>query len=400
MLENIFILITITYIISLTIGFIIEKYLRMPWIFSALFFGIAISAFGDFSQTIRSEAIQMLATLGMLLILFLIGFNMNIIEIKKLKKQVIASTLLIIIFEGIMGSLLFYFGFPSLVNHSFLIAFITALSFATVGEAILMPILREFKIINTTFGQLILGIATVDDIIELITIIGIGAILSSKHFITEMQALPSPFIGISALCALIIISFILIRLKEKINAKLNQTFKNNDPMRYLIIITIFFIFISIGGVQEGLAPVAAILSGIVSKQLFPKNMVKNYSKIIDFIGYLFLGPIFFLSIGAEVNISSILVAPLLIVFIGISAVGAKLLASLLVFRKLLGKKLSLLMGLGLSIRFSTSLVLQYLLFKNGLISLTLYSSLIGTAVLITPIIIYLYSFSLSHTRLT
>jgi hypothetical protein len=77
---------------------------------------------------------------------------------------------------------------------------------------------------------------------------------------------------------------------------------------------------------------------------------------------------------------------------------SKYLASFLLFRKMLGTKYSLLLGVGLGVRFSTSLIVQFILFSSGYISLALYSALIATAIIMKPIIIGLYSWGLSTGR--
>jgi len=74
------------------------------------------------------------------------------------------------------------------------------------------------------------------------------------------------------------------------------------------------------------------------------------------------------------------------------------LSSFLLFHKLLGNKYSLLMGLGLSVRFSTSLIVQFILLGSGLISLALYSALIATAIFMKPVIIIIYSWVLSKGK--
>lgn len=396
MIENIFIIITITYILSLTLGILMERYLKIPWIFASLFFGILLSLMG-LESTIKTEAFQTFSTLGMLMILFLIGFNIDLKEMKKLKKTIIASTLFIIPFEGLCVSLLLYLGYPEYVSHSFTIAFVIALSFATVGDAILLPILKEFDILKTKFGQLTLGIGTLDDMIEVIVLVAISFIISNK-FSLNTNNQTSPFTILISLIGLIAISLIILMFKNRLKTYLEKAFKNNH-LQSLFLFTLFFLFITIAQyIYEGLSPVAAILSGIISRQLFPKKVIEDYSHIIDFVGYMFLAPLFFLSIGAEVSLNSILVAPALILSIWSVAVIAKLLSSYLFFRKELGAKYSLIMGVGLSVRFSTSLIVQYLMYKNGLISLPLYSALIGTAILMKPFVIYFYSKALSGEK--
>jgi len=116
------------------------------------------------------------------------------------------------------------------------------------------------------------------------------------------------------------------------------------------------------------------------------------------LGYIFLSPFFFLSVGASVSVTSLLIYPSMIALIWAVAKGSKLLSSFLLFRKLLGNKYSLLLGLGLSVRFSTSLVVQLMLLNSGLISLVLYSTLIATAMLMKPVIIGFYSWGLSSGK--
>jgi Kef-type K+ transport system membrane component KefB len=187
----------------------------------------------------------------------------------------------------------------------------------------------------------------------------------------------------------------------KLGSKLKNSLRNNSGTPYipLLVLLIFFSFIALGGfVFEGLMAVGAILGGIVTRELLPKEMLDANEKTINFLGYIFLSPLFFLSIGAKVSLSSLLIGSSLIVLIYLFATFPKLLGSFLLFHKMLGNKRSLLMGLGLSVRFSTSLIVQLILLNAGLISLSLYSALIATAILMYPVIIGIYSWTLSQRK--
>jgi Ca2+-transporting ATPase len=393
-MENILILICITYGVSLGFGFLLQKYLKIPWMFAALFFGIILSEFGFFGPSIGSESFQLLATLGMLILLFMIGFNLDLKEIKRLGKQIVTGTILIISLEGFLGSLLLYFGFPAHVSNSFLVALITALSFATVGEAVLLPILSEFNVLNTTFGQLTLGIGTFDDIIEVLMLAAIAALPAFLPK-AQVQSIPDPLLILSVLGGLLLLTLVMTKLANKLKNILRKS-SNTSYVHSLLILLVFFSFATLGGfVFESLATVGALLGGIVGRQLLPEKMLNEDEKAINFLGYVFLSPLFFLSIGANVSLTSLFISPLLIVLILVVANSSKLLVSFPLFRKMLGTKFSLLLGVGLGVRFSTSLIVQFILFSSGFISLTLYSALIATAIILTPIIIGIYSWGLS-----
>jgi len=396
-MEDVLLLLVVTYGVSLSFGYLLQRYLRMPWMFASLFFGLILSTLGLFTSTIESDLFKLLETLGMYLLLFIIGFSLDFKKMASLKNYVVLGTIVIIGLEGVVGSSVLYFVFPADVSHSFLIALITALSFATVGEAILLPILNEFKIIKTTFGQLTLGIGTLDDIIEVL-MLAVVAVLPGFLPVTQTQSFPDPLMILLDLASLLLLTFVLIKLGGKIKRILE---KNHPPpyMISLLTLLVFFSFVALGGVvAESLATVGAIFGGIVFRGLLPKERLHENEKNVEFLGYIFLSPIFFLSIGASVSLTSLLIYPLMIVLILIVANTAKYLASFLLFRKLLGVKYSLLLGVGLGVRFSTSLIVQFILFNSGYISLTLYSALIATAIILKPVIIGFYSWGLSHGK--
>ena len=390
-------LITLTYAVSFSLGILLEKYLKMPWMFSALFFGIVLSFFNLFEKTLESEIFQVLSNLGMLFLLFIIGFNLETEKMKKFGKEIVKGSLLIVGLEAVTITCILYFIFPAEVNHSPLIALITALSFATVGEAILVPILAKFNIIKTNFGQLTLGIGTFDDILEVLTIL-LLPFLPTLIPNAQITGFPDPLYVVLSLICISLLTVIFV----KIAVRVRTTIKKNGDLNFirpLAILLVLFSFVALGGfVFEGLMAVGAISGGIAVKQILPKEKLRDDENAVNFLSYVFLSPIFFLSIGTHVSLTAIVFSPLLIVLLWLGAKGSKLLASYLLFNKALGKRYSLLMGLGLSVRFSTGLIVQYALFSCGLISLELYSALVITAVLMKPVVLFIYSKELSRNR--
>ena len=396
-LEDVLLLIIITYAVSLVFGYLLQKKLRMPWMFSSLFLGLILSALGFFRSTIESDPFKLLETLGMYLLLFIIGYSIDFKKMATLKNHVILGTTIIITFEGFFGSLLLYFVFPAGVNNSYLVALITAVAFATVGEAVLLPILKEFKIIKTTFGQLTLGIGTLDDIVEVLMLAAV-AVLPGFLPISLTQSFPDPLMVLVDLGFLLIFTFIIFKFGSKVGNILES---NHLPSFIFSLLTllVFFSFVALGNfVAESLASVGAIFGGIALRQLLPKERLYQNEQAIEFLGYIFLSPFFFLSVGASVSVASIVVSPLMVGLIMLVSNGSKYVSSVMLFRRLLGFKYASVMGIGLGIRFSTSLVVQFILLKSGLISLDLYSALIAASIFVTPAIIIAYSWALSHEK--
>jgi Kef-type K+ transport system membrane component KefB len=395
--EYVFLLIAVTFAFSLGIGFLLEKYIRMPWMFSALFLGIIFSSFGLFQSTIQDETFNVLSTMGMLFLLFMIGFNLEIGQMKRFGKHILQGAIMIVGLEAIIVGVLLFFLFPAQISNSPLVAIVVALSFATVGEAILLPILAKFNLLKTKFGQLTLGIGTFDDILEVLTLILIP-FLPILLPTLQIQGFPDPAFVILDLIGIFILTIILVKIASKIKHALSNNV-NFGFARPLVIMLIFFSFVVIGSfVFESLAAISAIFGGIVARSLLPTENFQSDEKVVNFLGYVVLSPMFFLSVGASMSFASVFVYPLLIVVILLSTLGAKLSGSYLLFRKMLGKRHSLLLGLGLSVRFSTGLIVQYVLLISGLITLDLYSALIASAVVMTPIILIALPWALCREK--
>jgi Kef-type K+ transport system membrane component KefB len=396
-LDYVFLLIAATFAFSLGLGYLLEKYLRMPWMFSALFLGILFSSFGLFEATLHDETFNVLSTMGMLFLLFMIGFNLEIGQMKRFGKQILKGAILIVTLEAaIVGAILFFLFSPQ-VSDSPLVAIVVALSFATVGEAVLLPILAKFSLLKTRFGQLTLGIGTLDDILEVLTLIMIPFLPIFLPTL-EIQGFPDPVFVVLDLIGIFILTLVLVKIASKVKHVLSNNV-NFGFIRPLVIMLIFFSFVVVGSfVFESLAAISAIFGGIVARSLLPTENFQSDEKVVNFLGYIVLSPMFFLSVGASMSFSSILVYPLLIAVILVSTLGAKLSGAYLLFRKMLGRKHSLLLGLGLSVRFSTGLIVQYVLLISGLISLDLYSALIASAVVMTPLILLVLPYALCREK--
>ena len=396
-MDYVFLLIGVTFAFSLGLGYLFEKYLRMPWMFSALFLGIIFSSFGLFQTTIQDQTFKVLSTMGMLFLLFMIGFNLEIGQMRRFGKDILKGAILIVSLEaGIVGALLFFL-FPAQIGHSPLVAIVVALSFATVGEAVLLPILAKFSLLKTRFGQLTLGIGTLDDVLEVLTLIMIPFLPIFLPTLS-IQGFPDPAFVVLDLVGIFILTLVLVKIASKIKHVLSNNV-NFSFIRPLTIMFIFFSFVVVGSfVFESLAAISAIFGGIVARSLLPTENFQSDEKVVNFLGYIVLSPMFFLSVGASMSFASIFVYPLLISVILVSTIGAKLSGAYVLFRKLLGKRHSLLLGLGLSVRFSTGLIVQYVLLISGLITLDLYSALIASAVIMTPLILVALPYALCREK--
>ncbi|MEM2960623.1 MAG: cation:proton antiporter [Candidatus Bathyarchaeia archaeon] len=396
-MEDILLLTAITYVIALSFGYLLQRYLRMPWMFTLVIFGMIFSAFGFFTQVTKSENFQLLANLGMLALLFLIGLDLNLKEIRSMGPYIAGGDLFLCFFEGTMLALLFYFCFPADVGNSFPIALITGVTFGTIGEVVLFAILAEFGLVNTKFGQLSLGMGVFDDVVE-VAMLAIIATLPAFSTTSQVQGIPNIMLIFSGLIGLLLATFAIVKVGGKIKKALESIRGPPYVPPFLILLT-FFSFAALGGLAyENLAIIAAIMGGIVTQQIFPDKILKESRKSVNFLGNFFLSPFFFLSLGTKISLVSLIAFPLLIIVIVLVSLSSRISASTLLFKKLFGVKYAFILGVGLCTKFSTSVIAENLLFDSGLISATLFSAILTAYIIMKPIIVGIYSWGLSTTK--
>ncbi len=382
---NIFIFIAVAFFFTIIVGRLLER-LRMPWIFAALIMGTMLAVYNPFSEITSSDTFGFLAELGMYFLLFIIGFEINLKKMAKKGKFLFKVTFFLIFLEAFFGTLVVHFVF----GYGWIISFLVALSFATVGEAILIPILDEFKIVNNRLGQTIIGVGLLDDIVEVIALTMVVALVgSSVH--------PQFNVGVIlvSLFILFALSFGLSKLKKE-SEKFN--FLNVDTL-FIFSIFILFLFLGIGQYAEA-TPLAAFLAGIGLRTFISGTRLRTIESEVKTLCYGFFAPIFFLWVGSSMNVQYVLMYPLLVIIVFAVSSGSKILGSLIITRKEMTTKESVMIGIGTSVRFSTSIIIIKILFDNGLIGDDIYSVVIASSIAFTFFVPVVFSNLLVRWKMT
>jgi CPA2 family monovalent cation:H+ antiporter-2 len=303
--------------------------------------------------------------MGMLFFLFPIGLDLEIGQIRRLGRYIIGGDIALTLTEGFLLALFLYFVFPQFVSYSFVVALLAGVAFGTVGEVVLLAILKEFGLEKTRFGQLALGIGVFDDIFEILALALIVALPALTATGARDVAAPSPLLIVLSLSGILLATVLLARLSKLTRHYLDKVPTESFVVPFAILMVIFsFIYF---GTRElaSMGVVAAIFAGIAVKQVFPESAIQQYKKPIFFVANIFLGPFFFLSLGGRMSMGALVTYPLLILAIITIALFTRLSLSYLLFHRLLGKRQSLIMGVGLTSKFSTSVVSENLLFASA-----------------------------------
>jgi len=392
---DILLLAIVTYLVIVTIGYVIHKYLQMPWMFTVVVFGMLLSSLGLFKGVMESPEFHFLAKMGLLFFLFTIGIDLELGEIRKLGGYIVAGEILLTLGEGALIALLLYFGFPEFVSHSFIVALLCGVAFGTIGEVVLLAILKEFGLEKTKFGQLALGIGVADNIWEILALAAIVALPAFTSGTSQSAAWQQSLTIVLSLVGIVVATLLLSWVGKTTRRYLEKVAGDSFVIPFLIFMMIFaFVYLGARGF-ENMGVVAAVFSGIAVSQVLPEKFVQQYKKPVFFVGNIFLGPFFFLSLGGSMSLHSLLTYPLLILIIMVISLLSRMAISYLLFHKLLGKRQSLVMGIGLTTKFSTSVISENLLFTSGLIAQPLYSTIMAAYILLKPIIVGVFSRSLA-----
>lgn len=373
---NIFLFFALVFLFTFIVGRMLEK-IKIPWIFASLILGSILALYNPFGSITSSDEYNLAAMLGMYFLLFVIGFEIDLNKFRKNEGFIIKSTFFIIILEAILGGMFIHYVF----GYDWWLSFIVAMSFATVGEAIVIPILEEFRIVNTRLGQTIIGIGTLDDIIEIIVLTLVIVWISSGNE-TPLNIL----LIVGSLILLFALTFWLTKLRKE-----GQKFTFlNVKILFLLVLFIFFLFMGIGEFSN-VTSIGALFAGIGLRTFVPKKRLAFIESEVKTMCYGFFAPLFFVSVGVTMNMNYLIKFPLFVVLVVIVSNGAKIIGSYIMGKKLMGNHNAILLGIGLSARFSTSIIILKILLENNLIGQDLYSVIIASSVLSTFIVPFLFS---------
>ncbi len=362
---------SLIFLFSFILALFLEK-IRIPGIIAPLLIGVALKGSALFPFLAMPKVINyfdFLANLGVMFLLFFIGLEIDIPQMRRLSKAIIWITIL-----NTFLPFLFGIGVGLLFGYSLLISFIIGLTRMPTAEAVVVPILDEFGMIKTKVGQLIVGAGTLDDVIEVFLVAFVSVIIGHK----EMSANPGfILLGLG-------VFLIAIYLLAKFILPLLNRFLVHPRLWQLVMLALFVLF-SLSFIAErfdlGLV-IGAVVAGIVLQPYLSQktSLGMNAFSTIRAIAYGFLGPIFFFYVGYTTDLSTIFKFPLLTLALFLAAFLGKMLGVyLLTFNQTLNRKEALAIGIGLNARLTTELIVSQLLFGAHLIDEVLFTALVAAS---------------------
>ncbi len=231
---------------------IIFRFLKQPTILAYILTGIILGPLGIFHLK-NPDSLQTLGEMGITLLLFMLGLELKLHELKSIgKTAAIAGTLQMVITTGV-GYLVAEF-----LGYSAIVAIILAVSLSFSSTIVIVKLLSDKKDLTSLHGKLAIGILLVQDFFAILTLIFVdGFHLGSVNDLISQ-------IVIIALKLSVLIGWILL-FSRFVFPKVLHTLSKSDELLFLFSLAWVFAVtalvtwqpigfsIEIGGFLAGLA---------------------------------------------------------------------------------------------------------------------------------------------------
>jgi len=333
-----------------------------------------------------SDELGVLSRLGIMLLIFLVGVRIDVDEFKRQSLNMISIAILNILFSTLIGMfVLLCYGYPVLIS-----ALISS-ALATVAEATIAPILDELDVIRSRSANLILGPGILDDVLEIATASIASVMIGGRGAFNSSMI----FIGIVVLFAL---ATLFHRLILPTLASLEVEARSYSLTMLMIVVALIFTVIS-EYFSLGLL-LGAVTAGIVFQRFISKfDGNGECIKLLRALAYGFLGPIFFFTIGLSITPESIVKSAMLTLWLVLANFAGKFASTMIVgFHVKMNWKEVVIVGMGLSAKFSMGIIPAQMLYSAGLIDEALFTSYVGVSTITTITIPFTLSYIVKRWR--
>lgn len=383
--------ILLSILISLILALILSEFARklgLPRVVGQVLAGIILGI--SFIRPLiinqqTSEIFPFLANLGIILLFYYVGLQTSFNAFKSNMKKSVSISLFNTLLPLIAGFLIMRYIF----NFNPVISLIVGISLSVSAQSVSVDLLDELNLLKSKIGSMIISAGAIDDIIELMIITVLLAIMNvSITSLTVTRLLINIFIFVA-------IIFIARIWCIPYTLKFFDRLKSSTGRFMGAIIIVFLIaslseFLGIGAIIGAFAAGMLIRQTIYKDVTIPNWEEHDISRSIHIISFGFLIPLFFVWVGLNTQISVILENWLLILILLaiaiVGTVGGTIIAVLLNKGKM---KEGLLMGWGLNPKGDVEMVIITLALSFGIISSSLFASLVAMALattIISPIV--------------
>jgi Kef-type K+ transport system membrane component KefB len=348
-------------------------------ILAGLLFGIPVLKELFFGEGTTLVVIDFLATLGILLLLFLAGLEIEIEKIKETSRDSILISLCSALIPFALGFIFIMTVFP---EQGFMAGIIFGGALMVTSEGTNVKVLMDFNVLNTRLGAIMLAAGAIDDIFEVL-FLALVVVLAKGGTLLDLAMVPVEMI------IFLVVAFIAFKVISKVLQQLDK--KNNEETGLFSIVLIFILLLA--ALSESLNVgylIGAILGGFLLQASMRKISSKNRTELLNVIKLIAMGfvvPFFFVNVGLTFDINTFIAnIPMIAVTVVIATLG-KIIGTLIVKpASSLSWKQLYYVGWGMNSRGAAELVIALIAVQYGLISPEIFSALVSMSLITTLIL--------------
>lgn len=354
----------------------IARRLKYPRIIGQLVISLVLAGPFLHLKIVQPEDLGIVKTLsemGVILLLFLTGFDLDLAQMRHAKKDAFSIAFFAAIVPFVCGYTL-----GILLGMKMITAVVLGACLSLTAEGTKVALLLELKKIRTRVGSIMLGAGIIDDVFEIL-FLTIVLLFSSQESLADLWLFPVKILIFIAV--VFSISRILPFLIHKLEAAKDAT----GLLTIMLLITVFF---AIGSEYAGLGSVlGAFIGGILMQRAFSDGEEKeDEDRLLQSLAFSLIVPFFFLQIGLNFSLVALLEAPVLTLLVLLVALIGKIGGTMLTKPiSSLSMKQLFLVGWGMNSRGVMELVIAQIALNGGLIDTQLYSVIVFMAIITTVI---------------
>lgn len=285
-------------LLSTKIFGLVTKRIHMPQVVGALVAGVLMGP-AVFNIIHETDFIHQMSEIGVIVLMFCAGLETDIDELKKCGKAsfIIAMLGVIVPLAGGFG-VAWFFNRPGMIESTagaslFLQNIFIGVILTATSVSISVETLKEMGKLNTKAGNAILGAAIIDDILGIIALTLITSMADTSVNIVMV------LLKIVGFLVMVLVAGVLL---HRIYKYWVQRYEGN--LRRFVIAA-FVICLLMAYFAEVIFGVADITGAFFAGLMVTKTTKTNYvAKRFDTLSYILLSPIFFASIGIQVELPS------------------------------------------------------------------------------------------------
>jgi Kef-type K+ transport system membrane component KefB len=345
-------------------------------ILAGLLFGIPFLKNLIFEEGPAMLIIDFLATLGILLLLFLAGIE---IEIKKIRETSRDSILVSLSSALVPFTLGFFFILAVYPSYGVLAALIFGGAMMVTSEGTKVKVLMDLNSLNTRLGAVMLAAGAIDDIFEVL-FLSLVVVFAEGGNLFQLAMIPVELI------IFLVVAYISFKVISRALKYLDKI-PGEDTGLFSVVMIFVLVLAALSEALNVGYLIGAILGGFLLQMSLKKISEQNKREMINVIKLVALGfivPFFFVNVGLTFDLTTLFSNTPLIIATVIIAFSGKLIGTLIIKPvSTLNWKQLYYTGWAMNSRGAAELVIALVAIQYGLIPLEVFSALVAMSIITT-----------------